>query len=73
MVVEGGMGTVTQQLADAAQKAGAVIHTNSHVERILIENNVARGVRLSNGQEVSATGVLEATSSLRSSTAGWTT
>lgn len=58
MVVEGGMGTVTQRLAEAAQKAGAVIKTNSQVEQILIEDNTARGVRLSNGQEITAKAVM---------------
>ena len=58
MVVEGGMGTVTQRLADAAQKAGAVIKTNSQVDRILIDDNIARGVQLSNGQEIHGKAVM---------------
>ena len=58
MVVEGGMGVVTQRLAEAAQQAGTTISTNSHVEQILIQDNTARGVRLSSGQEIMAKAVM---------------
>jgi len=58
MVVEGGMGTVTQRLADAARQAGAVIKTNSQAEQILIQDNTARGIRLTSGEEVMAKAVM---------------
>lgn len=58
MVVEGGMGTVTQRLAEAARAAGATIHTSSPVESILTDGNMASGVRLSSGAEVKAKAVM---------------
>jgi phytoene dehydrogenase-like protein len=54
MVVRGGMGTVTERLADAARKAGAVIETGRRVERILVDGGAARGVLLAGGEEVRA-------------------
>ena len=58
MVVEGGMGTVTQRLAHASRQAGANISTNSHVEEILIQDNTTCGVRLSSGEEIMAKAVM---------------
>jgi len=58
MIVEGGMGTVTQRLADAARKAGAVIETNRRVERILVDGGQASGVLLSDGTELRASTVV---------------
>lgn len=58
MVVEGGMGTVTQQLAAAAMKAGATIRTGCPISNITIEGGSATGVTLSNGESVSARTVL---------------
>ncbi len=54
MVVEGGMGTVTGRIAEAARKAGAKIETGRGVERIVIENGVARGVQCKDGTELRA-------------------
>lgn len=58
MVVEGGMGTVSNRLAAAAREAGAVIHIQSPVETILSDNGTARGIRLSNGEEIRAKAVM---------------
>lgn len=58
MVVEGGMGTVTQRLAHAARQAGATICTDSRVDQILIQDNITRGVRLSSGEEIMAKAVM---------------
>lgn len=52
------MGVVTQRLAEAARHAGAVINTNSQVEQIVIQDNIAKGVRLTNGKEISAKAVM---------------
>jgi phytoene dehydrogenase-like protein len=49
MVVEGGMGTVSTRIAEAAVKAGAKIETGRAVEQILVENGVARGVVCKDG------------------------
>jgi phytoene dehydrogenase-like protein len=54
MVVEGGMGTVTERLAAKARELGATIRTGSAVERIVIEGSIAKGVVLSDGTEMRA-------------------
>lgn len=43
MVVEGGMGVVTQGLATAAMQAGAAIHTASPVQQIEVQDGQATG------------------------------
>ncbi|KAK9820319.1 hypothetical protein WJX72_008932 [[Myrmecia] bisecta] len=58
MVVEGGMGTVTRQLAMAAMDEGAAIQTGRPVERVLVEGDAAVGVVLRGGQEVRAKAVV---------------
>ncbi len=58
MVVEGGMGTVTQRLAAAALEAGAKIHTGAPVASIEVEGAAATGVVLRDGQHVAAKAVV---------------
>ncbi|MFW6050153.1 MAG: phytoene desaturase family protein [Myxococcota bacterium] len=58
MIVEGGMGTVTSRLAEAARRAGARIDTNAEVARIELEGGVARGVALRRGEMVRARAVV---------------
>jgi phytoene dehydrogenase-like protein len=53
MLVQGGMGTVTQRFADAARRAGAVIETGRKVERILRAGGAVTGVQVG-GEEVRA-------------------
>jgi len=48
-MVKGGMGGLTQAMASFAESKGAKIMTNSPVEKILVENGRATGVRLENG------------------------
>jgi phytoene dehydrogenase-like protein len=43
MVVEGGMGVVTQQLATQALAAGAAIHTAAPVKRVEVQGGTATG------------------------------
>ena len=50
MIVEGGMGTITQRLAEACRKAGVTIETSRGVERVIVENGVARGVVTKTGE-----------------------
>ncbi len=62
MIVQGGMGTVSKTLADAARAAGARIETNCAVQKIgtvgsQLEPSVDR-VYLANGREVAARVVL---------------
>jgi phytoene dehydrogenase-like protein len=54
MIVKGGMGTVTQKLAERARQAGALIETGRPVARILSDHGVARGVALADGSELFA-------------------
>jgi len=54
MIVEGGMGTITQRIGEAARKAGARIETGRRVERIVEQGGVARGVAFADGSELGA-------------------
>jgi phytoene dehydrogenase-like protein len=54
MVVDGGMGTVTQRFAEAARRAGATIETGQKVARILHTGGKIDGVALADGSEVRA-------------------
>jgi len=56
--VRGGMGRVTEAMADAAREAGVEIRTDAEVERILVEGGRARGVALSGSGEVRADAVI---------------
>ena len=56
--VIGGMGSITQAMAEAAREAGAEIRTSAPVVRILVENGRARGVALEDGTELHARTVL---------------
>jgi len=53
-VARGGMGAVTQALAAAAREHGVDIRTASPVERIVVQNGRATGVRLESGEELQA-------------------
>lgn len=54
MIVEGGMGTVTQRIAALARKHGAQLRTNAKVASVRVESGVVKGVVLENGEELSA-------------------
>ena len=58
MVVEGGMGRVTSELARLATQAGATIITQTPVDRILVRNGRATGVALTDGRELDASVIL---------------
>lgn len=60
MVVEGGMGTVTRVLADAARAAGAVLVTGAEVAAIRVGGGAVEGVLLADGREIAAPVVLGA-------------
>ncbi|MCP4020991.1 MAG: NAD(P)/FAD-dependent oxidoreductase [Desulfobacteraceae bacterium] len=49
-MVKGGMGGITQAMASFARSKGADIRTKTPVEKILVENGCATGVRLENGE-----------------------
>ena len=54
MIVEGGMGTVTQRIAALARKHGAQLRTNAKVASVRVDSGVVKGVVLENGEELSA-------------------
>jgi phytoene dehydrogenase-like protein len=54
MVVEGGMGTITQKISEAARAAGAYIETDAEVSAIDVEEGVVRGVTLARGDVIRA-------------------
>ncbi|MBN8865949.1 MAG: NAD(P)/FAD-dependent oxidoreductase [Solirubrobacterales bacterium] len=56
--VRGGIGRVTEAMADAAREAGAEIRTEAEVEEILVTGGRATGVRLAGGEVVQAKRVL---------------
>jgi phytoene dehydrogenase-like protein len=57
-VVVGGMGAITQAMARAAAEQGVEIRTETEVEQIRVEDGRATGVRLANGDELSARSVV---------------
>ena len=56
--VRGGMGILTERMADAAREAGATVRCDAEVESVLTKGERAVGVRLSGGEEILATRVL---------------
>lgn len=52
--VKGGMGVLPEALADAARGHGAVVRTGAEVESIRVEDGVATGVLLADGEEIPA-------------------
>lgn len=52
--VRGGIGALAEALAAAARAGGAEIRTGTEVERILVDDGVATGVRLVGGEEIAA-------------------
>ncbi len=58
MVVEGGMGTVTQRFADAARAAGARIEVNRRVEEIDVDDGAVSHVLLADGESIACTAVV---------------
>jgi len=50
--VRGGMGNFPLALKKAAEDAGARILVNAEVERVIVKDRVARGVKLKNGEEI---------------------
>ena len=50
--VRGGMGAVSEAIAESARSRGAVIRTNAAVEKIVVRDGRARGVVLAGGEEI---------------------
>jgi phytoene dehydrogenase-like protein len=56
--VNGGIGRLTEAMADSAREAGAEIRTDAPVKSVLIEDDRAAGVVLESGEELRARRVL---------------
>jgi len=54
----GGIGSITQAMAKAAQAAGAEIRTGAEVIEISVKNNAAQGVVLSTGEQILSRAVI---------------
>ncbi len=54
----GGMGAVTAALRSAAEAAGARVHVDAQVERVVVDEGRAAGIVLEGGREVRAAAVL---------------
>ena len=53
-LAKGGMGAITQAMAAFAESRGAQIRTDAAVEKIIVRDNRAQGVRLASGEELTA-------------------
>jgi phytoene dehydrogenase-like protein len=53
-IVRGGMGTVTQRLADAARAAGATFAVGTPVTQVVVDGGAASGVVLEDGRQITA-------------------
>ncbi len=56
--VRGGIGRLPEAMADAAREVGVVVRTDAAVEQVLVSDGRATGVRLADGEELSAARVL---------------
>lgn len=54
----GGMGAITQAMAEACKEVGVEITTNAPVEKVLLDENRAMGVVLNNGDKITARSVI---------------
>jgi phytoene dehydrogenase-like protein len=50
--VKGGMGAISEALAKSAREKGVEIICNSDIEKVLMENKKATGIRLVDGKEI---------------------
>ncbi len=53
----GGMGAITQAMEKSAREAGAIIRTNAGVQELLVDRGRVVGVRLEDGEEITARAV----------------
>jgi phytoene dehydrogenase-like protein len=57
----GGMGSVSEALAKAAEEQGVTIRTETPISRVLVDSGQAQGVVLDNGEEIPARTVVSGT------------
>jgi phytoene dehydrogenase-like protein len=58
VMVKGGLGTLSEALADAARRLGAEIRTGAEVQRLAVRNGRVCGVILAGGDEIEASAVV---------------
>lgn len=63
--LKGGMGVLSEALAEAARTHGAEVRTGAEVESILVEDGMATGVLLAGGEEIPARCVVSGVDSRR--------
>ena len=56
----GGMGSVTESMAEAVRALGVEIHLNARVKNVIVAEDRVRGVLLENGAQISADTVMSA-------------
>ncbi|MEX0342077.1 MAG: phytoene desaturase family protein, partial [Erythrobacter sp.] len=54
----GGMGTITQIMADVCRQNGVEISLEAPVEKVLVDGDTVAGIRLDSGEEIAATRVI---------------
>ena len=59
--IRGGIGRLTESLANAARRFGAEIRTDSEVLKIITRSGDATGVALTNGEEIAAPRIISST------------
>lgn len=59
-VIKGGSYSLIKNLVESYKRAGGIIHYNSPVEKIIIDNHVATGILLKNGEIKSADRIIAA-------------
>jgi phytoene dehydrogenase-like protein len=67
-IVRGGIGKLTQALADSARGFGVEIRTSARVEQVILQNGRAVGVALADGQEFRARMVISSANPRRTFT-----
>jgi len=58
--VEGGVGKITEALANAVKEFGGEIRTNAQVKSIQVDTFTCKGVVLANGEEIAAKNIISA-------------
>ena len=53
-IPRGSMGAITQAMASSARSCGAEIRTGTRVEKVMVDEGVAKGVRLADGEELTS-------------------
>lgn len=61
--VQGGIHTIISTLVDCAQKLGVRFHFNTHVQKIILEKKIVKGIILNDGSTIRANNIVSNTDS----------